>query len=149
MEVHTQTHIFGEPYTSNSSIAQRIIQGDMGHRGEGGGVCKSPDIIHGREKTNGCSSVSYYGRNLFSMFICVCVCVSVYVSGRAHMALITLDELLTVKPEADQLSLCHLPTMRGLQALITGGAMRGGEGWGCFRVEGEEGRRWVKDRTIK
>lgn len=136
MEVRTRTHIFREPYTSNSSIAQRIIQGDMGHRGEGGGVCKSPDIIHGREKTNGCSSVSYDGRNLFSMFICVCV----YVSERAHMALITLAELLTIKPEADQLSLCHLQTMRGLQALITGGAMRGGEGWACFRVE-EEGRR--------
>lgn len=42
------------------------------------------------------------------------------------MALVTLSELLTVKPEADQLSLCALPTMRGLGALITGGAVRGG-----------------------
>lgn len=37
------------------------------------------------------------------------------------MGLITLAELLTVKPEADQLSLCALPTMRGLGALITVG----------------------------
>lgn len=44
------------------------------------------------------------------------------------MALITLAELLTVKPEADQLSLCALPTMRGLGALITGGAARGRQG---------------------
>lgn len=42
------------------------------------------------------------------------------------MALITFAELLTVKPEADQLSLCALPTMRVLGALITGGAARGG-----------------------
>lgn len=44
------------------------------------------------------------------------------------MALITLAELLTVKPEADQLSLCALPTMRGLGALITGGVARGRQG---------------------
>lgn len=56
------------------------------------------------------------------------------------MALIMLAEQLTVKPEADQLSPCVLPTMRGLGALITGGAVGGGEGWGCYRVE-EEGRR--------
>lgn len=36
------------------------------------------------------------------------------------MALITLAELLTVKPEADQLSPCALLTKRGLGALITG-----------------------------
>lgn len=53
------------------------------------------------------------------------------------MALITLAELLTVKPEADQLSLCVLPTMRGLGALITGGAVSGGKGWGRHRVEDE------------
>lgn len=55
------------------------------------------------------------------------------------MALITLAELLTVKPEADQLSLCAFSTMRGLGALITGGAVWGGGGGGCGVKE--EGRR--------
>lgn len=44
------------------------------------------------------------------------------------MALITFAELLTVKPEADQLSLCALATMRGLGALIMGGGGGGGGG---------------------
>lgn len=42
------------------------------------------------------------------------------------MVLITLAELLTVKPEADQLSLCALPTMKGQGALITAGTAMGG-----------------------
>lgn len=58
------------------------------------------------------------------------------------MAVIMLAELLTVKLQADQLSLRVLPTMRGLEALITGGALSGGGGCGvgCYR-EGEAGRR--------
>lgn len=55
------------------------------------------------------------------------------------MALITLAELLTVKPEADQLSLCALPTMRGLGALITGGVARGGLGGVLQRKKRREG----------
>lgn len=52
------------------------------------------------------------------------------------MVLITLAELLTVKPEADQLSLCTLLTMRGQGSLITDGT-GGRRGYG---VE-EEGKR--------
>ena len=46
------------------------------------------------------------------------------------MALITLAELLTVKPEADQLSLCALPTMRGAGSFNHGWVGRRREGRG-------------------
>lgn len=54
------------------------------------------------------------------------------------MALIMLAELLTVESEADQLRLCLLPSMTGLRALITGGAVK--EGRGHHQRE-DEGRR--------
>lgn len=64
------------------------------------------------------------------------------------MALIMLAELLTTKSEAEQLSPGVLPAVSGPAALITGGAVRRGEGRGGYATKEEEGR-WVKDRRMK
>lgn len=56
------------------------------------------------------------------------------------MAVITIAELLIVESEADQLSLSLLPSMTERRALITGGAVRRGEGASPRRGGGKERR---------